>query len=249
MENMDKYHDLIQTSAESAGTAEEKYLSYTEQLEASQKRISAAWEEIALNSDVANFMTNVNNLLSYAIKSLPFIVKYVARFITMTQAYKLPAFLNLGQKVSGIGGAIKTAFTDRKTFGEKMEGYERTSRFGGGSTFAFKNLIDAIKLNVQAINTNTKATNSNTKATAKRGKKGVKAENLPEPKEEDVSEVVSKPNKYGKFAQFGLNAIVSGATASTQGVNYSTGESYEMSKTAVTANRIVTGAAGAIGSI
>ena len=65
MENMDKYHDLIKTSAESKGTAEEKYLSYTEQLEAAQKRLNAAWEDIALNADVNSFLTKITDVTTF----------------------------------------------------------------------------------------------------------------------------------------------------------------------------------------
>lgn len=42
MENMDKYHELITESQNSSGTAEEKYLSYQESLQAAQKELTAA---------------------------------------------------------------------------------------------------------------------------------------------------------------------------------------------------------------
>lgn len=75
MENMDKYHELIEESQNSSGTAEEKYLSYQESLQAAQKELTAAWEEIALNSDISRFLTNWTNFLTMVVKNLPFIVK------------------------------------------------------------------------------------------------------------------------------------------------------------------------------
>lgn len=68
MENMDKYHDLVKTSAEAEGTATEKYLSYQESLEASQKRLQAAWENLAQNADINNFLTKITNLAANLIK-------------------------------------------------------------------------------------------------------------------------------------------------------------------------------------
>ena len=68
MENMDKYHDLVETSAEAEGTATEKYLSYQESLEASQKRLQAAWENLAQNADINNFLTKITNLAANLVK-------------------------------------------------------------------------------------------------------------------------------------------------------------------------------------
>jgi hypothetical protein len=54
MNNWDKYQKLTEVSANSAGTAEKKYLSYMEQLEAAQKRLQAAWESLAHSTQSRN---------------------------------------------------------------------------------------------------------------------------------------------------------------------------------------------------
>lgn len=108
MENMDKYHSLLETSQNAEGTAEEKYLSYQDSLQAAQKRLSAAWEEIALNSDVSRFMTNVTNFMTFLVKHLPFIAKWVTRIVNLLSATKVPTWINKLWNVSGINQFLKT---------------------------------------------------------------------------------------------------------------------------------------------
>lgn len=118
MENMDKYHDLLETSQSSAGTAEEKYLSYQESLQAAQKRFAAAWEEIALNSDVSQFMTNMTNLMTFLVEHLPSIAKWVTRIFSVMGAAKVPVWLNKAWNflnINRVVGTFKDAITDVKT--------------------------------------------------------------------------------------------------------------------------------------
>lgn len=75
MENMDKYHEFTETSQNSFGTAEEKYLSYQESLEASQKEFAAAWENLALNADVSRFMKTVTDFMTGLVNNLPTVLR------------------------------------------------------------------------------------------------------------------------------------------------------------------------------
>lgn len=264
MENMDKYHDLIETSAESKGTAEEKYLSYTEQLEAAQRRLNAAWEDIALNADVNSFLTKITDVVTFLVKQLPTVIKLAARLITAMNAYKLPALFELPEKLQKLQGILgKTASSVASSFKSFVD---------KNGNFSFKNFKNKVGKDIDSnltkmgqysskpasilgklqntINTNIKALRDNTAAI-----KGEEISTGPDdliknkidPDKEQSSTGAGK--LWAGAAQFGLNALVSGATASTIGRNRITGEDYEMSNTAVWTNRIVTGLAGGIGSM
>ena len=146
LENMDKYHELIEVSRTATGTAEEKYLSYTEQLEASQKRISAAWEEIASNANINNFLTQVNNVIAKLMEALPFILKWGSRFVSVLVGAKMPQFVEkLGKfllildKTGAARGpkelfnAIKEALTGVKSVASNINIKGASSQFVGGS--------------------------------------------------------------------------------------------------------------------
>lgn len=106
MENMDKYHKLTEVSANSAGTAEKKYLSYTEQLQASQNRLTAAWEKLAQNANINEFLTNVTNFTTFLVEQLPFILKWVTRIGVILNAYKIPRFLSNMSSFMGLTGFV-----------------------------------------------------------------------------------------------------------------------------------------------
>jgi len=257
MENMDKYHDLIKTSAESKGTAEEKYLSYTEQLEAAQKRLNAAWEDIALNADVNSFLTKITDVTTFLVKQLPLVAKWAIRILSAFNAYKLPALFDLPKKMQSIGKffsdqplqKIKNLFG---TNAEKQGAYTpKTVSLG-------ERVINAINGQIRSIEDNTKALNSNTYKEKNKGKK-IKGQQSKtqqvdgESSGTEGSKQTSGAGLMANVAQFGLNALAAGATASTTGNDWLIGGnlvgSYEMSNNVVAANRIVTGLAGGIGSI
>lgn len=129
MQNMDKYHDFTKVAENSEGTAYKKYLSYQEQLEASQKRLTAAWEELSQDTKVASFLTGWTNFLTRAVKTLPYILRYSARLLATWNAYKIPSIFKgignfagltgkngimTGLSENGIKGAVKN-FNDVRT--------------------------------------------------------------------------------------------------------------------------------------
>lgn len=79
MENYDKYKDFIDEAASAEGTAAEKYKAYEDSLEASQKKLAAAWEELASKTEVVDFLKNVNNAMAQLVKALPFISRIFIR--------------------------------------------------------------------------------------------------------------------------------------------------------------------------
>lgn len=79
MENYDKYKDFIDEAANAEGTAAEKYKAYEDSLEASQKKLAAAWEELASKTEVVDFLKNVNNAMAQLVKALPFISRVFIR--------------------------------------------------------------------------------------------------------------------------------------------------------------------------
>lgn len=127
MNNYDKYKEFVEVSENSAGTADEKYQSYLEQLEASQKKLKAAWEDIANSTEIAGFMTKTNNFLSGVVSVLPTIIKYVTRLFITLNSYKIPKLLNnfLGIGDKGLLEGIKGKFHSLTAAGyqEKVERY------------------------------------------------------------------------------------------------------------------------------
>ena len=109
MENMDKYHELTETSQNSFGTAEEKYLSYQESLEASQKEFAAAWENLALNADVSRFMKTVTDFMTGLVNNLPTVLRWIVKIFSVIQAYKMPSWISTFVNTLGIGRGLDAA--------------------------------------------------------------------------------------------------------------------------------------------
>lgn len=82
MENYDKYKDFIEKAADAEGTAAEKYKAYEDSLEASQKKLSAAWEELASKTEVVDFLKRVNGVMATMVKWLPEIARVFVRMFS-----------------------------------------------------------------------------------------------------------------------------------------------------------------------
>ena len=109
MENMDKYHELTEISQNSFGTAEEKYLSYQESLEASQKEFASAWENLALNADVSRFMKTVTDFMTGLVNNLPTVLRWIVKIFSVIQAYKMPSWISTFVNTLGIGRGLDAA--------------------------------------------------------------------------------------------------------------------------------------------
>ena len=104
MENYDKYKDFIEEASESEGTAAEKYKAYEDSLEASQKKLSAAWEELASKTEVVDFFKRVNNVMEAMVKWLPEIARV---FVRMFSGKAAANALNILQKSSNFSFSLK----------------------------------------------------------------------------------------------------------------------------------------------
>ena len=120
MNNYDRYQELLKVSQDSEGMAAKKYQSYLESLEASQKRLKAAWEDFANESGIAEFLTNLNNIMAPFVKNvLPSLIKYVSKLIFTLNSYKYPKILaglfapNKGM-VSGLFGGLTSGGMQKK---------------------------------------------------------------------------------------------------------------------------------------
>lgn len=115
MENYDKYKDFIEEAANAEGTAAEKYKAYEDSLEASQKKLAAAWEELASKTEIVDFFKQVNNVMAKLVKNLPFIAR---TFIRMFSGKAAANALNILQRsgslsrfsMKGLKTALKSSF-------------------------------------------------------------------------------------------------------------------------------------------
>ncbi len=179
LNNYDKYKELLETSQNSAGTAQKKYLSYQEHLEAQTKKLQAAWESFANSADVQKFLTEWTKLTTLAVKWLPTIVKYLGRLAVISQAYKLPNFLGrmtgfmlgTGEDTRPITSMLTRKFTGQKLFGNGSFGLTAGERLRGlASIFTGGRHRDAVERyysdgGVQSIwRSNTQAVIENTRA-------------------------------------------------------------------------------------
>ena len=162
--NYSKYEDLLEISKNSDGTAEKKYKSYQEQLEAQQKKLQAAWEDFANSADIQQLLIDINKIATTLVKALPFFTKYVARYVAISQAYKIPKALSsfknfvlpgggnensgYGSKAKNIGYGIIDMFTGRS---------QRNTIREYNSQMDTKSWITVWRQNTSAIQQNTAA--------------------------------------------------------------------------------------------
>ena len=159
MQNMDKYRNFTEISEGSKGTAEKKYQSYQEQLQAAQNRLAAAWEKIAQDADIASFITHFVNFSTFMVKHMPTLLKTVTRLIAIWQGYKIPTLMQQGMQFTGLTplfGAAKGLFKKggvREAIASGNENIRKfvtgeSNRFGGGATDQW---LETISKQVQTI--------------------------------------------------------------------------------------------------
>ena len=115
MENYDKYKDFIEEAADAEGTAAEKYKDYEDSLEASQKKLAAAWEELASKTEIVDFFKQVNNVMANLVKNLPLIARTLTRMFSGKAAATALNILQRSGSLSkfsmkGFKTALKSSF-------------------------------------------------------------------------------------------------------------------------------------------
>lgn len=177
MENMDRVDELTEISAESAGTATEKYQAYYESIESATKRLQTAWENLAHSFEVNGFIKGMTTFLTFVVENLPKIIKMVTVLVAQTNAWKVPTLLKAGFNATGLGalkGALKNnsqeklglmdRFKARATTQQnKQKDWEKATleKSSGLDLFGLKGKMSEVTSNmdklVLALEANTKA--------------------------------------------------------------------------------------------
>lgn len=117
LENYEEAIELSKVAAESEGTAIDKYSSYTDSLEASQKRIQNAWEKFSNSTAIQESLTLFNNVISEAVEKLPDLLQLITTLFATMNAYKIPTWISnmsnffslsgMGTRFKELGSSIK----------------------------------------------------------------------------------------------------------------------------------------------
>lgn len=110
MENYSKYQELTEESAESAGTAEEKYNHYLDSLEASTKRISNAWEEFSMKIESSWIMRTGASAIATITENLGGLLQVILAIAGAGIANKIRSVGGLGQIFGGASNQTKSFF-------------------------------------------------------------------------------------------------------------------------------------------
>lgn len=117
IENYDRVRELINESANAAGTADEKYSAYMDSMEAATKRLQNAWEGFTQSletSTVMKFLTNATALIVENMDKLKYLITYIAAagsakiFDFFTNKGETGGFKGLIANIPFIGRGTKT---------------------------------------------------------------------------------------------------------------------------------------------
>lgn len=104
MNNYDRYKDLTDEAANSAGTTDKKFKGYADSIEATMKDLQNAWEKLTQQIAASPFIKGAVKFLTFIMDSLPTIVPMIAAIGAQFAALKVPEWLAKGkEKVWGEG--------------------------------------------------------------------------------------------------------------------------------------------------
>ena len=267
MENMDKYRNFTEISENSEGTAEKKYKSYQEQLQAAQNRLAAAWEKMSQDADIASYITTFTNFATFMVKNLPTLLKVAARLISIWQGYKIPSALSsmgnfLGLPGSGNFktdwenaklGAANAKANGRNRFKGWIQGFtqrkeEEVLNYDGGMS----KLVQGILEQVTEINTTRKGKGAAGAQEAKNAKEAAQAsqKQVENEKLKVVYSEESLQNEKGETYENATQSYIAKQTTQTMAgkaynTNYTTGKGGK----GTAAVAIASGAAGIISGL
>ena len=81
IENYDRVRELINESANAAGTADEKYSAYMDSMEAATKRLQNAWEGFTQSLETSTVMKSITNATAFLVENtdkLKYLITYIA---------------------------------------------------------------------------------------------------------------------------------------------------------------------------
>lgn len=120
MENMDRAEELEQVSANSKGTAEQKYAAYMETIESAQNRLSNAWSEMAQRLEESGVVKAFTDVAVFITQNLLPALNAFASFLISYNGFKIPTLVgNMGKKIASM-----------------------TPRFGNGRDEMYQSMID-----------------------------------------------------------------------------------------------------------
>ncbi len=102
MANYDRFAEAVETAENAQGTAVEKYKAYTDSIEYSVKRLTAAWEEFTQKLSANQALKGFANVAAFLIKHLDSLITHLGTFLMMSNAWRFSG-ANLKQ-VFGMGG-------------------------------------------------------------------------------------------------------------------------------------------------
>lgn len=112
MENYDRVKELTEESANSAGTADEKYTAYMDSLEAKLKGLSNAWEDLTIKIEASPLIKGGTEALTWFIENLDRILGIVISIGSAFAGMKMPVWWNsLVTKITG-NGQLSTILTN-----------------------------------------------------------------------------------------------------------------------------------------
>ena len=112
MENYDRVKELTEESANSAGTADEKYTAYMDSLEAKLKGLSNAWEDLTIKIEASPLIKGGTEALTWFIENLDRILGIAISIGSAFAGIKMPVWWNsLVTKITG-NGQLSTILTN-----------------------------------------------------------------------------------------------------------------------------------------
>ena len=130
MENWERVKELTDESADSAGTADEKYKAYTDSLAASTKRLESAWENLSQKFETSAIVKFGTDFLAGFVENLGSIVKLVTTLAAVKFSGKIWTFL--GNTIVGAKGVVGK-FKNRNTI--PMSINDKGELVMGGATY------------------------------------------------------------------------------------------------------------------
>lgn len=121
MENYSRAEELAEKSADSAGTANEKYEAYADSFEAAMSRLTAAWEEFTLKLQSSAIVKTGIKIVTFFVENLDKIASLLATIATTTAGIKMQRGQSKLFNKIWAGGQPLRMF-NRGVFGEKLGG-------------------------------------------------------------------------------------------------------------------------------
>lgn len=126
MENYDRVKELTEESANSAGTADQKYEAYMDSMEAATKRVENAWESFVMKLESSKVLRYTSEVISFIVSNLEKIVPLMTTLLVTANSSKIISFF------TGINGESKF-----KDFGRKLLGRDGKFVVGKDGTVSY----------------------------------------------------------------------------------------------------------------